>query len=47
MSGTAGLFQFKRCPDYTVWSAKKPIESFWLVGKEGMELILPGLECHG
>ena len=38
------LFQFERCPDYTMWSAKKPIESFWLVGRKGMELKLPSLE---
>ena len=42
---STGLFQFERCPDYTMWSAKKPIESFWLVGREGMEQKLPSLGC--
>ena len=42
---STGLFHFERCPDYTMWSAKKPIESFWLVGREGRELKLPSLEC--
>ena len=39
-----GLFQFERCPDYTMLSTKKPIESFWLVGREGMDLKLPSLD---
>ena len=41
---SAGQFQFERCPDYTMWSARRPIESYWLVGREGMELTLPSLE---
>ena len=41
---STGLFHFERCPDYTLWSAKKPIESFWLVGREGMDLTLPSIE---
>ena len=40
---STGLFHFERCPDYTTWSARKPIESFWLVGRDGMELTLPSL----
>ena len=42
---STGLFHFERCPDYTMWSAKKPIESFWLVGREGMKIKLPSVEC--
>ena len=41
---STNLFHFERCPDYTMWSVKKPIESFWLVGREGMELALPSLD---
>ena len=41
---STNLFHFERCPDYTMWSVKKPIESFWLVGREGMNLPLPSLE---
>ena len=41
---STGLFHFERCPDYTMWSARRPIESFWLVGREGMELTLPSLD---
>ena len=41
---SAGQFQFERCPDYTMWLARRPIESYWLVGREGMELTLPSLE---
>ena len=40
----AGGFHFERCPDYTLWASQKPIESFWLVGKEGLALKLPSLE---
>ena len=39
-----GMFKFERCPDYNMWSVKKPIESFWLVGKEGLDLRLPSLD---
>ena len=38
------MFKFERCPDYNMWSVKKPIESFWLVGKEGLDLRLPSLD---
>lgn len=41
---STGLYHFERCPDYTMWSTQKPIESFWLVGRDGMELSLPSLE---
>ena len=41
---STGLFHFERCPDYTMWSARRPIESFWLVGREGMELTLRSLD---
>ena len=42
---STGWFKFERCPDYIMWSAvRKPIESFWLVGREGMELTLPSLD---
>ena len=27
-----------------MWSTQKPIESFWLVGRDGMEQKLPSLE---
>ena len=41
---STGVFQFERCPDYTMWSSRRAIESFWLVGKKGMEVSLPSLE---
>lgn len=41
---STGLYHVERCPDYTMWSTQKPIESFWLVGRDGMELKLPSLE---
>ena len=41
---STNLFHFERCPDYTMWSVKKPIESFWLVGRKEMNLPLPSLE---
>ena len=39
-----GGFMFERCPDFMMWSSSKPIESYWLVGKEGEELDLPSLD---
>lgn len=39
-----GGFNFERCPDFMMWSSSKPIESYWLVGKEGEELKLPSLD---
>lgn len=38
-------FHFERCPDYMMWETRKPIESYWLVGKDGMSIKLPSLEC--
>ena len=37
-------FSFERCPDYMIWETKKPIESYWLVGKVGMTIKLPSLD---
>ena len=42
--GTAGGFRFERCPDYLLWARRKPIESYWLVGREGLSLKLPSLD---
>ena len=36
-------FRFERCPDYTMWASRKPIESYWLVGKD-LPLKLPPLD---
>ena len=43
LSGGDG-FHFERCPDYTMWHSQKPIESYWLVSKEGLDLKLPSLD---
>ena len=40
---STGVFQFERYPDYTMWCSRRAIESFWLVGKKGIELSLPSL----
>ena len=40
----ANTFRFERCPDYTGWSRGKPVESYWLVGKEGLAVKLPSLD---
>lgn len=40
----AGGFKFERCPDFMMWSTGKPIESYWLVGKEDEELNQPSLD---
>ncbi len=37
-------FQFERCPDYMKWASKKPVESYWLVGREGLSVKLPSLD---
>lgn len=37
-------FLFERCPDYVVWANRKPIESYWLVGKRNLPLKLPSLD---
>ena len=39
-----GTFKFERCPDYSMFCMKKPIESYWLVGREGLDLKLPSLD---
>ncbi len=39
----AGGYSFERCPDYTVVSNRKPLESYWLVAKDQLPLILPSL----
>lgn len=41
---SAGGFRFERCPDYLMWARRKPIESYWLVGREELPLILPSLD---
>ena len=38
-------FLFERSPDYTTWDSAQPIESYWLTGKEGLQLKLPPLDC--
>ena len=37
-------FQFERCPDYTAWANRKPVESYWLVGKSTLPVKLPSLD---
>lgn len=37
-------FQFERCPDYTAWANRKPVESYWLVGKSSLPVKLPSLD---
>ena len=37
-------FQFERCPDYSSWADRKPIESYWLVGKSDLILKMPSLD---
>ena len=39
-----GTFKFERCPDYSMFCVKKPIESYWLVGREGLNLKLPSID---
>lgn len=41
---SAGGFRFERCPDYLMRARRKPIESYWLVGREELPLILPSLD---
>lgn len=38
-----GDFLFERCPDMS-WANRKPIESYWLVGKKDLPLNLPSLD---
>ena len=40
----SGEFLFERCPDYTGGTSLKPIESYWLVGKTGLQIKLPSLD---
>ncbi len=40
----AGGYSFERCPDFTVVSNKKPLESYWLVAKDNLPLVLPSLD---
>ena len=40
----AGGFLFERCPDYSASASGKPVESYWLVGKQGLNLSLPSLD---
>ena len=40
-----GGFVFERSPDYMTWDSAQPIESYWLTGKEGLQLKLPPLDC--
>ena len=44
LSSTNDGYCFERCPDYMVCAGRKPIESYWLVGKSDMPLKLPSLE---
>lgn len=37
-------FHFERCPDYVAWANRKPIESYWLVGKRNLPIKLPSLD---
>jgi hypothetical protein len=39
-----GGFLFERSPDYMTWDCTQPIESYWLTGKEGLQLKLPPLD---
>lgn len=39
-----GGFLFERCPDYASWASRKPIESYWLVGREDEAVALPSLD---
>ena len=39
-----GEFCFERCPDFPSWTPHKQIESYWLVGKKGLDIALPSLD---
>ena len=39
-----GGFMFERSPDYIAWDDVQPIESYWLIGKEDLQLKLPPLD---
>ncbi len=40
----AGGYLFERCPDFTVVSDRKPLESYWLVARDQLPLVLPSLD---
>lgn len=40
----AESFHLERCPDYMNWASRKPVESYWLAGKEGLAVKLPSLD---
>lgn len=40
----AGGYSFERCPDFTVVSNRKPLESYWLVARDQLPLVLPSLD---
>lgn len=40
-----GGFVFERSPDFMTWDNMQPIESYWLIGKEHLQLKLPSLDC--
>lgn len=40
-----GGFVFERSPDFMTWDNLQPIESYWLIGKEDLQLKLPSLTC--
>ena len=42
---TEGGFKFERSPDYMTWDSTQPIESYWLVGREDLDLTLPSVDC--
>ncbi len=37
-------FMFERCPDFMALAHRKPIESYWLIGKTDLAVRLPSLE---
>ena len=37
-------FLFERCPDFPTWDNRKPIESYWMVGKSTSPVTLPSLD---
>ena len=39
-----GGFMFERSPDYMTWDSVRPIESYWLIGKEDSPLKLPPID---
>ncbi len=43
-ASSGGSFHFERCPDYLNWASRKTVESYWLVGREGLCLKMPSLD---